>query len=129
VNVTCEEVTVSISAPSEVVVGTSFTADVSVTEVSNLDTAYFVLYFDPAVLQATGVRSGDLTAPATPIFNIDNANGLVTVVVNIPSLTGVSGEGTIAEIDFDAIGCVPNFSDLTLSDVLLGDIDARRFLL
>jgi hypothetical protein len=123
--VTCEAY-VSVSAPSEVCVGTSFSADVSVTEVSDLDTAYFVLYFDPVVLQATGVRAGDLTASATPIFNIDNANGKVTVVVNIPGLTGVSGEGTIAEIDFDAIGCDPNFSDLTLSDVLLGDIDAEE---
>ncbi len=120
-------VDVSVSAPSEVSINESFTADVSVTEVfSNLDTAYFLLSFDPAVLKATDVRAGDLTASATPTFDIDNTNGTVTVMVNMPGLTGVSGVGTIAQIDFAVIGCDPEFSDLTLSDVLLGDIDAQE---
>jgi len=117
-------VSVSMSCPNAVRTGDSFTAYVKVAQVANMDTASFTLAFDEAVLQVKDVTHGSLTPTANVTFN-SNVPGKVDAAVNMPAVSGVSGVGTIAAIELQAIGDVGTASDLALSDVSLGDATAR----
>jgi hypothetical protein len=94
--------------------------------VNNLDIAYFVLEFNPEVLQLMEVSSGKLTSDANPTANIDNTEGNIRFVLNLPGVTGVSGSGTLAELEFKIVKKTDVSENLILSDVFLGDTSGRQ---
>jgi hypothetical protein len=123
VNVTGDappQVTVSTAAPSVVDVDSNFDVGIEVTQVSNLNTAVFVLKFNPIVLQVVDVISGSLT-PGADIIPRKTIPGQVTVLIYIHGLDGVSGEGSIVIVKFHAIGALGSSSALELSSVQLGN--------
>ena len=48
--------------------------------------------------------------------------GMVRAVINLPGLDGVSGEGAIAVLKFHVKGVPGSYTDLKLTEVMLGDI-------
>jgi hypothetical protein len=78
-----------------------------------------VLSFDPDVLTAKNVVGGDLTACSyfESMINIDN------VSIALVDDSGINGNGTIANITFEVIGCAKDERVLILERVEANDID------
>ena len=124
-----EEVTtveVSVHAPSEAPAGANFTAEVRVIEVQLLDTAFFRLIFDADVIDYQTATLGDWLPQNTSLVVNDEVTGELTVVLNLEDVAGASGAGALVEFEFSAIGSVDSQTDICVSDVLLGDKDAKE---
>ncbi|MDI6793521.1 MAG: choice-of-anchor D domain-containing protein, partial [bacterium] len=119
--------TVRIVAPTEVSYGDIFEVAIEITQVTDLDIVLLKLEFDPAVLQVVPpVKKGELTSTVVePAHNIHNEEGWLKAIFNLPGLTGVSGEGSVAVIEFEAIGFNGAVSKLELPEFQLGDIGAK----
>lgn len=105
--------------PQTVRAGDSFTAYVGVAPVEVFDVASFSVAYDETVLRVNRVVPGSLTADAQPLANV--VAGQVNIVVNKPKVSGISGTGTLAGIEFEAIGVSGSQSTLDLFNVLMGD--------
>jgi len=105
--------------------GNSFTLDVDIAGVTDLYDWQFDVDFNPAVLSVTGITEGSfLSGGGTTFFlpgTIDNVGGSITF--NADTLLGpppgVNGSGTLATLDFTAIG--NGSSPITLANVILQD--------
>jgi general secretion pathway protein D len=123
---TLRAATVSVQ-PSSNAVGQGQTLDVSVdiSGVSDLYAFQFDLGYDPTILSAISVSEGSLLpAGGSTVFipgSIDNGAGTVTATADtlIGPIPGVSGDGVLANIEFQAIAL--GTSALSLSNITLLD--------
>jgi hypothetical protein len=115
-------VTVSVDAPATAVPDSDFTANIDITEVTDLDSGNYDITFDPLVLQLDNVASGLIGATEIPvdIYN-EISSGTYRVVQNVPGLTGVSGSGYLSVLHFHVIGSDGDSSSMTLSNGTLSD--------
>jgi len=97
-------VIVSIEAPSTVAPGAAFSAQVAITYVTDLDAGDFEVTFDPAVLDLTSWSDGQINGSTIPVVATYLGDGTVKVVVNVSGTAGVTGEGTLAVLNFTFIG-------------------------
>jgi hypothetical protein len=108
---------VSVDAPGTVSAGSSFSVDITISGVDNLNGFELDLLFDPSVLAAVFVSDGGFLG--APVFEVQNDIGLMKVefaeVILGPG--GASGAGVLATIGFDAL--LPGVSVLDLQNVLL----------
>jgi PKD repeat protein len=120
--------TVSINlASTQVTEGTDFTVKVDIDNVTNLDVAQYDITYDHTRIEVIGVNDGMVGTDDFHVDMWDNINSdTIRVINNVPGVTGVSGGGYLAEIQFHAIGLTGTGSDITLSGVVLGDITATR---
>ncbi|MEW5766397.1 MAG: fibronectin type III domain-containing protein [bacterium] len=116
-------VMVKVVAPATVSYGTTFEASIEVSHVTSLDILRFKLEFNPSVLQVVPpVNKGTLTSPVVePMANIQNGEGWLMAIINLPGTAGVSGEGSVAIIEFKAIGTNGAVSELQLPEFNMGD--------
>jgi hypothetical protein len=115
-------VTVSVDAPATAVPDSDFTANIDITEVTDLDSGNYDVTFDPLVLQLDDVTSGLIGSTTIPvdIYN-EISSGTYRVVQNVPGLTGVSGSGYLAVLHFHVIGSDGDSSSIALSNGTLSD--------
>jgi len=112
-------------SPTTVLAGQTFTLGVNVTGITDLYAFQFDLAFNPAVISATGISEGPfLPGGGTTFFipgSIDNVTGAITSTADvvIGAVLGVSGNGTLAWIDFQALAV--GTSSLDLSNLLFLD--------
>ena len=108
-------------------IGNTAVVNVDITGVSDLYAFQFDLDFNTAVLSATSVSEGAFMPTGGATFfipgTIDNVGGSVAANADtlLTAISGVSGSGTLASLDFTAIG--PGVSTLTLANVILLDSD------
>lgn len=119
----------SVSSPSSLPQGTTFTVDVNISGAVNLYDFQLDLIFNPNVLQATGITEGTFLSGGDPRTNptiflagtIDNVGGSITS--NADSLegdaSGMSGNGTLIEFAFTALAS--GTSVLTIQNEILQD--------
>ncbi len=118
-----------ISPSSENVTnGQSFAVDVNIDDIPDVFDYQFSLTFNPAVLAAQSVTEGALFANTGDSFfspgTIDNSAGAVTLTFDtlLTSVVGVAGPGTLAVVDFKAIGLGTSSIDFSpLGDLILED--------
>jgi general secretion pathway protein D len=112
-------------ADSQVGVGESFDVFVDISGVNGLYAFQFDILFNPTVLSATSITEGSLlpTGGATIFIpgTIDNAAGTISYTADslVSSVSGVSGDGHLAELDFQGVG--QGTSDVTLSNLVFLD--------
>ncbi len=126
-------VVVTASAPSEVPEGGTFTVSIEIGNVELLNSGQFELVYDETVIQvtsiSTGVRAGDFLAPGSTVMASQmGGTNTVRVIFAYPGAgpgAGITGNGTLVEIDFDVVGTVCNtsvfdfstaFEELLISD-------------
>jgi len=116
------ETVVSIDAPAEATADSDFTANVSISDVTDFDACQYDVTFDATVLRLDDVTSGLIGSTPVPvdIYNELSA-GTFRVVQNVPGLTGVSGSGYLAVLHFHVIGSEGDSSSITLSNGTLSD--------
>lgn len=95
--------------PASVMVGDTFLLDVLGSDLTDLYTYQFDIFFDPARLQANTIIEGNLLAGGGTTFfipgDIDNTAGLITFTLNslVGPIFGVTGSGSLAAIEFQAL--------------------------
>ena len=120
-------VTVSIDAPAGVAPGSDFTANVSISEVTDFDACQYDVSFDASVLRLDDVTSGLVGSTKIPV-DIYSAVSTETwrVVQNVPGLAGASGSGYLAELHFHVVGSAGDSSVVGPSNGVLSDIVASE---
>jgi len=115
-------VTVSIDAPSKVEADSDFTTTVDISQVANFDAAGYHITFDDSVLRLDDVTAGliDGMTISVDVWN-EISPGEYAIAQNVPGLDGVTGSGTLAELQFHVIGSAGDSSDIALSDGTLND--------
>lgn len=122
-----QDVTVSIAAPTEVNAGTTFTVRINITSVSNFDVCNYDINYDPDLFEITNVGNGLIDDTTIPIGAWNEiAPGTISVVENVPGLSGISGSGYLAELQFNVIGEYSATSDISISNGILGDNTATE---
>jgi Cohesin domain len=112
-------------ASQDVYAGQTFAVDVNVGNIPDLYDYQFNLSFDPAVLAAQSITEGALFANTNNSYflpgSIDNGAGSITFTADtlLGPVPGVTGPGTLAVIDFTAIG--NGISSLDFSGLILQD--------
>ncbi len=120
------EVSIGLDSAS-VPAGSDFVVSIDIADVTDFDAAQYDISYDPLVLEITSVTPGLIGSTAVPVnwaYIPAGEQGRIRIVNNIPDVTGVSGSGYLSEIHFRAVGTAGTHSDITISDGLLGDINA-----
>jgi len=109
--VNAQGVTISVAAPGTVTLGDYFTANINISEVTNLDTALFSVVFDPAVLTIDNINPGaDITdgligTTTMPVAATNQLSpGTVRILVSPSGTPGISGSGYLCQIRFMPFG-------------------------
>jgi hypothetical protein len=125
------ETTVSVSSPTVVNPGEQFTVDIIVEPGTAIAGVQFDLAFDPSIVTASSVTEGNLLSQggANTYFQagtIDNVAGTISGVSGVITTPGqtVSSSGMFAAVTMTA-GALGGISALTLSDVVVGDINGQ----
>jgi hypothetical protein len=120
-------VVVSIDAPSGPRAGSSFTADVDISDVTDFDACQYDVAFDATVLRLDDVTAGEINSVEIPvdIYNELSA-GNFRVVQNVPGLTGATGSGYLAVLHFTVLGSEGDVSIIGLSNGTLSSIQAEE---
>jgi len=121
--------TVSISAPTQVAIGTDFIALVNVDSVTGFNAANLDVTFNAAILQVGNVTSGLISGTTIPVdmWSVI-APGKLRVILNVPGTTAVSGSGYLSQIMFHVIGPAGNTSQINLASGVLSDNSANQIL-
>jgi len=117
-----QQATVSLGTP-ELVKGNTVYTTVNVENVENLDAGQFDLVFNPDVLKVVNVENGSIGETEIPVQWRFVDSKMVRVIFNLEGVTGVSGSGQLASIEFEVIG--DGEDGFLISDGLLGDIEAK----
>ena len=108
---------------SSVSVGSSFSIDVRVSDVTNLYGASIELQFDPIILEATSIVPGNAPEPDFVVQNeYDNNSGVINyAVTSLSPSPPITGDGVIVTIHFKKIAS--GTSALDFNSILLADSD------
>jgi len=111
-----------VSVDTREIVANTFDVKIEIYDVTDLDSGQFDLTFDPAVVNVSGVSSGEIGGTTIPIdsWNFTDA-GTIRVLFNPPEVTGVTGYGQIATVGFEITGTAGDTSVLELSHGSLVD--------
>jgi hypothetical protein len=111
---------------SYVTIGHAVNVDINVTDVANLTSWQFTLYFLNAVLNCTGMTEGPFLQTGGGTFfgkiitnNFNSTHGKLVAYSTLLGTTKVDGSGVLATITFDTLSV--GDSPLHLSDTKLGD--------
>jgi len=120
-------VTVSVDAPDTAAPDSDFTANVDISQVTELDSGNYDITFDAAVLRLDDIAVGLIGSTTIPVDMYNEISpGTYRVVQNVPGLTGVTGSGYLAVLHFHVIGSEGDSSDITLSNGTLSDAQAAE---
>ena len=132
INVTiAKPVIVKVEPASQTVrAGDPLSVNVTVENVTDMGMDGAALNFDPSAMQAIAIIEGDFlkSAGATlPVTIIDNMAGTATFSYSLMTPgVGVSGNGTIATINFDTNASAESVFNLNLTKVLLANSTGGR---
>ena len=106
---------VKVNAPAEVLAGRLFAATVDIGSVGSLQTADYVVTFDPSVLELIGVSGGAIGGTDVPVADWNVlAPGSVNILQSLPTSTPATGSGPLSQLFFNATSTVEPSSTVQL---------------
>ena len=111
-----------VASASSVPVGSSFTARVDTGPVAKFDSGQFDVVYDKSILRLDDIAAGDVGGVKVPVDMWSLENG--RAVVNVPGITGVTGEGSLAVLHFTAIS--KGTTTIYLVNGYLNDVEANE---
>ena len=116
-------VTVTVNAPESVEKGESFDVTIDVDSITNFTTGLFDLSFDHKVETVKDVEDGNIDGTTIPVDEWKfMGRDTITVFLNLPGDTVVSGSGYLAKIKFEVEGDEGDGDVLKISNEFLGGI-------
>lgn len=86
---------------------------INITNVTNLNAAGLNLTFNSSVIKVNDIKAGSFWNPS--VFpNIQNQSGFASAIMDLPGVSTVSGNGTLAIVTVQAIGNMGSSSSLNL---------------
>ena len=98
--------------------GSTVQIPIEIRQANDIGSMNFVLAYDPAVLVVANVERGALLGEA--LFAV-NTNERGTIRFGLATLSGVSGSGALAYVEFEATGGSGSSSPIALSEMLATD--------
>ena len=122
-----QSTTVTLDAPAQAGEGSDFIARVNIANVENFDATNYDVSYNPSVLEAVNVTGGLINGTAIPVdmWRVITP-GTIRVIQNVPGLSGVSGSGYLAEIQFHVIGSAGSSSMISFANGVLSDNAANE---
>jgi len=115
-------VTVNVNTPDTAAPDSDFTANISISEVTDFDACNYDVSFDASVLRLDNVTSGLVGSTMIPVDVYNEVSpGIHRIVQNVPGITGVSGSGYLAVLHFHVVGSGGDSSTISLSDGMLAN--------
>lgn len=116
-------VTVTVNAPELVVEKGTFEVTIDVDSITNFTTGLFDLSFDHKVAEVKDVEDGNIDGTTIPVDEWKfMGRDTITVFLNLPGDTVVSGSGYLAKIKFEVEGDEGYEGVLKISNEFLGGI-------
>jgi len=116
-------VTVTVNAPELVVEKGTFEVTIDVDSITNFTTGLFDLSFDHKVVEVKDVEDGNIDGTTIPVDEWKfMGRDTITVFLNLPGDTVVSGSGYLAKIKFEVEGDEGYEGVLKISNEFLGGI-------
>jgi len=120
-------VAVGLTAPKYVATGSTFIASVNIKNVVDLYAANYDVTFEPNVLEVTNVSNGLIAGTAIPVdIWREITPGTIRLINTLPALSGVSGSGYLAKLEFRVIGSAGSNSYIKLSSGVLSNTSANE---
>ena len=120
-------VSIDIINPEIVEMGDTFNVSLNLSYVNDFDAANFDVLFNPEKINVTDVKDGKINETNIPISQWAFIEpGKVRIIVNIPGISGATGEGYLAELQFETIS--PGNSIINLSNCVLSNIYAEEIV-
>ncbi len=120
-----EPAVVTLEAPSKVVADSLFVVKVNVGQIDGFDAAVYSINYDSSVFLAenTTPSAGLVGGQAVPVdaWSIAPDFNSISIVQNMPGLTGISGSGYLATLRFRVVGVFGTSSNITLVNGSLSD--------
>ncbi len=132
------EVTVTLDAPTEITVGSTFVARLNISYVEDFDAAVVRVRFDPAILSLStedadgdniydSITDGNIGGMTIPVAaTVEKEPGLIGITANVPGFPGVTGEGYLMEFQFYALAS--GVSEIGLEHHSMSNKDAQLIL-
>ena len=106
-------VTIKVKAPENVTANETFSVNIIVDNITNLNTALFDLSFNSSILKVEKVEDGQIGGKIVPVNEWDFiSNDTIRVLIMLPGDEVVSGPGYLAKIIFKAISTGTSILDL-----------------
>ncbi|MGP8320218.1 MAG: cohesin domain-containing protein [Methanosarcinaceae archaeon] len=118
-----QQTTVNLNTP-ELVKGSTVYTTVEIINVTDLDAGQFDLSFNSSALKVVNIENGSIEGTTVPVQWRSIDTDTVRVIFNLEGVTGISGLGQLAKIEFEVIG--DGAGDLLISNGLLGNIEANQ---
>ncbi|MEA2051754.1 MAG: cohesin domain-containing protein [Euryarchaeota archaeon] len=116
-------VTVTVNAPELVVEKGTFEVTIDLDSITNFTTGLFDLSFDHKVVEVKDVEDGNIDGTTIPVDEWKfMGRDTITVFLNLPGDTVVSGSGYLAKIKFEVEGDEGYEGVLKISNEFLGGI-------
>ena len=124
-----QPVKVLVNAPTYVAEGGTFVATMDVVNITNFNMGLFDLSFNSSVVVVTNVEDGRLDEETIPVdmWKLIDEN-TIRVLLEIPGLTGVTGSGYLAKINFQVVGEEGDESTLNISNGMLASNRGEEIL-
>jgi len=122
-------VTVTVNAPEYVEEKETFDVTIDVDSITNFTTGLFDLSFDPDVVKVEDVKDGSIDGTTIPVDMWKfMERDTITVFLNLPGDTAVTGSGYLAKIRFKVKGDEGNECELKIDEdnSLLANITAEE---
>jgi len=118
-------VLIELHGPDEILTGSMFYLSVNVTNISSFDAANFDVIFNEKYLTVIEVYNGNINGKTIPVSMWDIIKkDTLRVILNLPGINGVSGNGTLATIKFKTLS--PGTVIINLTNVVLANIDSNQ---
>jgi hypothetical protein len=117
---------VEINAPAEAESGSSFTATIDISEVTDLNAVQYDISFDPLVLRLDGIDNGQIGSKIIVAMpNELEAGHWIVVQYPVVMTDTVSGSGHLAVLHFHIIGNSGDSINLMITSGILSGIDGE----
>jgi len=121
-----EDTVVSISCPSVVLTGSEFYVDVTVSNLSDFNSADYTVHYNTSLFELEGVFDGSINGTAIPLnYSSNNSSGVCRIVQHV-GLQAISGSGYLSRIRFMCVGDGQSYLgiDGNLSDIYGSSMDS-----
>ena len=101
----------------------TITIPVSVAYVSNISGISFDLLYNSSVVIITSISAEETFVGSSVNTNIDNVNGITSIVLTNSNLISASKETPVIDIAFNIIGGSGSYTSLDMENVEFSDIE------
>ena len=122
------QTTVDVDSPSNTPSEGNITVPIAVSDINNFDAGQFDILFDSSKAALLTIGNGTINGTAIPVaLYAEIEPGRWRVILNVPGFPGVSGNGTLANLEFQSVSLAPGDTlAVSVENEFLNDNEAQE---